>query len=79
MLNRYPGINGTGPQTHLVPPRKEFLGDAVNDYAGQYDRVHITSPDPILKHIDLELYSALEQWSDRPELQRPEWPHDVGF
>jgi AbiV family abortive infection protein len=57
---------------------QEFLGDVVNDHASQYDRSYITSPDSILKHIDLELYSALEQWAARPELPRPEWPHDTG-
>ena len=52
----------------------DFLQDAVNDYAGRYDQGYITSTDSILKHIDAELYSALERWSDRPELWRPEWP-----
>jgi AbiV family abortive infection protein len=52
----------------------EFLQDAVNDYAGRYQQRYITSTDSILKHTDPELYSALEQWSDRPELQPPEWP-----
>ena len=55
---------------------QEFLEDAVNDYAVEYCHSYITSPEPILKHINPELYSALEKWSDRPELQRPEYPHD---
>jgi AbiV family abortive infection protein len=53
---------------------QSFLTDAVNDYAGRYHNRYITSADSILKGIDPELYSALEQWSDRPTLQRPEWP-----
>ena len=56
----------------------KFLQDAVNDYAGRYDQGYITSTDSILKHIDPELYRALEQWSDRPELQHPEWPLHAG-
>jgi AbiV family abortive infection protein len=57
---------------------QKFLNEAVGDYAVQYGQSYITSPDPILKHIDPELYSALEQWSGRPELPRPEWSHDTG-
>jgi AbiV family abortive infection protein len=45
-----------------------FLQDAVNDYAGRYDQGYITAADSMVKHIDPELYSALEQWSERPEL-----------
>jgi AbiV family abortive infection protein len=51
-----------------------FLQDAVNDYAGRYGNGYSTSSLPILKDIDPELYDALEQWSDRPELPCPEWP-----
>lgn len=55
---------------------QEFLEGAVNDYAMQYGHGYITSPEPFLKNNNPELYSALEKWSDRPELQRPEYPHD---
>jgi AbiV family abortive infection protein len=55
-----------------------FLQNAVNDYAMRYDQGYIRPPDSILKHIDPELFNALEQWSDRPELWRPERPHDAG-
>jgi hypothetical protein len=58
---------------------RKFLQDAVDDYKLQYDQSYITSPDSTLKHIDPELYRALEQWSDRPELQRPEGPEDAGL
>ena len=53
---------------------QQFMQDAVNDYAGRYHQGYITSDDSILKHIDLELYNALEQWTGRPKLQPPEWP-----
>jgi AbiV family abortive infection protein len=52
----------------------EFLQGAVNDYAGQYHQSYITPPEAMLRHINSELYSALEQWCERPELQPPEWP-----
>jgi AbiV family abortive infection protein len=52
----------------------DFMQDAVNDYAGRYHQGYITSADSILRHIDAELYSALERWTDRPKLQPPEWP-----
>ena len=54
---------------------ERFLIDAVNDYAVQYSQRYITDDEPMLKHLDEELFCALEQWSDRPTLPRPEWPH----
>jgi hypothetical protein len=33
--------------------------------------------DPFLKHIDPELYDALEQWPERPELTPPVWPDQL--
>jgi AbiV family abortive infection protein len=51
----------------------EFLKDAVNDYAQQYHKGFVAPSDAILKVTDLELYNALEQWSDRPKLQAPEF------
>jgi AbiV family abortive infection protein len=62
------------PVTTSPSAAHDFLNDAVNDYSGQYSQRYISSADPILKHIDPELYNALEQWTDRPELQPPEWP-----
>jgi len=63
------------PTTAVSPSSAHsFLEDAVNDYAGQYDQGYITLPDSMLRHINPELYSALEQWPERPELQPPEWP-----
>jgi hypothetical protein len=36
----------------------DFLQDAVNDHSGRYHQVYLTS----------DLYAAIEQWTDRPEL-----------
>jgi len=49
----------------------DYLQDAANDYRGSYDRytdLEIHKPD------DPELYTALEQWTDRPTLPSPESP-----
>jgi hypothetical protein len=54
----------------------EFLVDAVNDYSGAYHQGYITSA--ILREDDPGLYGAIEQWSERPELQAPEWPVHPG-
>ncbi|SRR5258708_197242 len=51
----------------------EFLADSVNDYSGRYHQDYITSA--ILKEDDPDLYGAIEQWADRPELPAPEHPH----
>jgi AbiV family abortive infection protein len=51
-----------------------FLQDAVNDYAVRYSQGYITSGESILKHIDADLYTALEQLIDRPQLPAPEHP-----
>jgi AbiV family abortive infection protein len=50
----------------------DFLQDAVNDYSGRYHQGYITSA--ILKEDDPDLYGAIEQWADRPELPAPEHP-----
>jgi len=52
----------------------EFLVDATNEYSGRYHQGYITSADSMLKPLDPQLYDALQQWSDRPVLQSPEWP-----
>ena len=51
----------------------EFLIDAANDYAGRYYQGYLTAAE-MLKHIDPDLYSALEQSPVRPILHPPEWP-----
>lgn len=53
-----------------------FLLAAVNDYTGRYHDRYISSSESIaqLQHRDPELYNALKEWSDRPQLPRPEWP-----
>ena len=57
---------------------QDVVNDAVNDYSLQYYQRYITGEDPILKHLDPDLFNALEQWSDRPELPPPDWPHLPG-
>ena len=55
----------------------DFLADAVNDYLLRYSQGYITSVQSILKDIDADLYSALEQLTDRPQLPspvQPSWP-----
>jgi AbiV family abortive infection protein len=47
---------------------RDFLTDAVNDYSMPYDRY------TNLELSDPDLRSALEQWSNRPELPLREWP-----
>jgi AbiV family abortive infection protein len=49
----------------------ERLQDAADDYRGPYDRY--TDPENH-KPDDPDFYSALEQWSGRPTLPRPESP-----
>ena len=46
----------------------EYLQDAGNDYAAQYQRY--TTPEDY-KPDDPELYAALEEWTDRPTLAPP--------
>jgi AbiV family abortive infection protein len=54
---------------------ERVLTDVANDYSLQYGQRYITGEDPILRHLDKELFSALEQWSERPTLRQPQWPH----
>jgi len=54
------------------PIARAFLQDAANDYSLQHSQRYADLE--IMKHADLELFNALTQWSDRPELPRPEWP-----
>ena len=62
------------PATVSALDAHRFLEDAVNDYAVRYQQGYITSEDSNLRDIDPDLYDALQQWSDRPELPPPEWP-----
>jgi AbiV family abortive infection protein len=55
----------------------DFLQDAVNDYSLRYSQGYIASVQSILKAIDADLYNALEQLADRPQLPppvQPSWP-----
>jgi len=49
----------------------DYFQEAANDYRGQYDRY--TNPETY-KPDDPAFYSALEQWTGRPTLPRPESP-----
>jgi AbiV family abortive infection protein len=49
----------------------DFLQDAVNDYAVQRSRYAELE---ITKDVDPDLFGALLDWSDRPELPPPDWP-----
>jgi len=67
--------NWNRPAVTTATTAHDSMQEAVNDYAGRYQQGYITSADSMLKHVDLELYNALEQWTDRPALQPPEWPN----
>lgn len=56
---------------------KTFLLAAVNDYATRYHHRYLTSDGSdgsALQHREPDLYRALSEWPDRPELPQPEWP-----
>lgn len=50
---------------------KKLLGDAANDYAGQWGRLN---PDLLRAMGDPRLAEALEAWDQRPDLPPPVWP-----
>ena len=68
-----PQTGGWSRPSNEVSPTsaRDFLADAANDYTRQYQRY---SAPEILKSIDPELFGALDQWSARPVLPRPECP-----
>jgi AbiV family abortive infection protein len=51
---------------------QRIVRDAINDYSGQLENRYNNLE--ILRNIDQELCTALEQWSDRPTLPLPEGP-----
>ncbi len=65
------------PATTSARFAQTFLRDAVNNYSSRYHQRYIVPAGPILKSIDPELHSALEQWSGRPTLPPPEWPMQI--
>jgi hypothetical protein len=64
--------NWNRPASTLKSEARDFLMDAVNDYAGPHERFQPGSP--ILMATDPELYQALQGWPDRPALPATEWP-----
>jgi len=62
------------PAEVSVTEAHSFLQEAVNDYSGRYHQGYITSAASSLRHIDQELYDALDRLTDRPQLPPPEWP-----
>jgi hypothetical protein len=55
------------PRDQARDDAETFLRDAVNDYSVQYDHYHRGNVHGEAK----ELYDALLQWADRPELPAP--------
>jgi AbiV family abortive infection protein len=64
------GLDWNRPKQTSSDEATQFLIDAVNDYAGQYDRFQSGS----IEFIDPELFRALQAWNTRPPLPSPEWP-----
>jgi AbiV family abortive infection protein len=62
------------PAEVSVTEAHSSLQEAVNDYSGRYHQGYITSAASSLRHIDQELYDALDRLTDRPQLPPPEWP-----
>jgi len=59
------GLDWSRPSQLPSDDAKKLLNDAINDYAGQWDRLN--NPD------DQNLRDALEAWRDRPALPQPVW------
>jgi AbiV family abortive infection protein len=51
----------------------DFLQAAVNDYSGRFQN-YVTSDPSILPDTHIDLYNALQQMADRPQLPPPQWP-----
>jgi AbiV family abortive infection protein len=60
------------PTTTSPADAQLFVMEAVNDYAGKYERR--VSADAYGSPLDIEIFEALKGWADRPELPQPEWP-----
>ena len=64
------GLSWNRPAQVSLEEARKLLNDAVNDYAGQRDKM---DPD-LLRELDPELADALEPWQQRPVLPIPIWP-----
>lgn len=64
------GTDWNKPQEKSQDEARVFLVDAVNDYAGEYDRIQ----NGAIQLTDSELFQALQEWAERPKLPLPEWP-----
>jgi AbiV family abortive infection protein len=61
------------PNETSASEAETLLQDAINDYSGRYHNCYLPpgGSNEILKAVDPELYNALAQWPDRPELELP--------
>lgn len=64
------GTKWCRPIEHFRQEASDFLYDAVNDYAGEYDRIECGNNPPDLA----EFIQARKAWADRPKLPSPQWP-----
>jgi len=65
------GADWNRPSDFTQGESKKLLGDAANDYAGQWDRLRL---DLLRAMGDSKLAEALEGWDQRPDLPPPVWP-----
>jgi hypothetical protein len=61
------------PATTTKADAFESVKHAVNDYSVQYQHYQLGNTNGEGK----ELYDALQQWGDRPDLPQPQWPESV--
>ncbi len=69
-----PNESGTGwnrPRERTRDAAREFIEDAIGDYATEHDRY---VGGMMIQYDDSELFQALQNWSGCPELPRYEWP-----
>ena len=59
------GLDWSRPSQLPPDDAKKLLNDAINDYAGQWERLN--------NPYDQNLRDALEAWRDRPALPQPVW------
>jgi hypothetical protein len=65
------GTDWNRPLSITRDESKKLVGDAANDYAGQWDRLN---PDRLRVMGDPRLAEALEAWKERPGSPEPIWP-----